>query len=76
MITLCMPRGSGLTFPFPPHHAEYQSSFLAEEARQPTWHPGLTDSFTIFDAYVIDILFARWSPSRISRLNEATEWNP
>jgi len=55
-----MPRGSGLTPSSPPHHAEYQSSFLAEETRQPTWHPGLAARFLIFDACVIDILFARW----------------
>jgi len=48
MITLCMPRGSGLTARFPPHHAEYQSGFLTEETRQPTWPPGLADSFKIF----------------------------
>ncbi len=71
-----MPRGSGLTARFPLHHAEYQSGFLTEETRQPTWPPGLADSFKIFDACVIDILFVRWPPSRISRLNEATEWNP
>jgi len=69
MIILCMPRGSGLTPPFPPHHDEYLSSFLAEETRQLTWHPGLATRFMIFDACVIDILFVRWRPSCISRLN-------
>jgi hypothetical protein len=45
MIILRMPRGNGLIPDFPPHHAEYQSRILAEETRQPIWHPGLADMF-------------------------------